>query len=203
MREFMEWLIEVRKISKASAKVYASRAKKVMAELPEDMGEAQVRDYLAGHVELRSAYRTYAEWAKEAKGLHLPTIDTFPVGRPVMQEKKAKPTIPDEVLDAILSLMEATKLPASTLKRIYWGQLTHVPKKARYDMPHPDYKNTWAMLPEREVDIIRAWAQPDDGALMLYPLVPKAPKSTVGAEWKTLTPTLAARKRSQPTSEDA
>jgi hypothetical protein len=201
MQEFITWLVETREIAKPSAKVYASRAKKVMSELPEELDEDTVRAYLINHPSLRTAYRVYAEWAAEVKHITLPVVTSFPAGRPPMTEKKAKAAMPEAVLDAILSLMETVKLSATSLKRIYWGQLTHVPKKQRYDLPHPDYKNTWLLLPEREVDIIREWAQPDEGGLMLYPFIPKEPQSTEGADWKTLTPTLAARRRSQSLSE--
>jgi hypothetical protein len=126
MQEFINWLIEKRDIAKPSAKVYASRVKKVLSDLPEDFDEDVVRAYLLGHPTLRTAYRVYAEWAAEVK------------------------------------------------------QVT---------------------LPEREVDIIRTWAQPDEGGLMLYPFIPKEPRSTEAADWKTLTPTLAARRRAQMLSE--
>jgi hypothetical protein len=201
MQEFINWLIEKRDIAKPSAKVYASRAKKVLSDLPEDFDEDVVRAYLLGHPTLRTAYRVYAEWAAEVKQVTLPVVTSFPAGRPAMTEKKAKAVMPDNVLDAILSLMETVKLSATSLKRMYWGQLMHVPKKQRYDLPHPDYKNTWLLLPEREVDIIRTWAQPDEGGLMLYPFIPKEPRSTEAADWKTLTPTLAARRRAQMLSE--
>jgi len=202
LAEFRTWLIKERSVGVASARVYASRMRSMSKNIePLGVSHGSVFAYLSVNSEARSAYRSLALFAKELKNIELPVIDSFPSGPPVTvkPEEELLPRYPDEVLDAVCDLLDAG-LPVTLLKAACWGHVVYNQSRDRFEMPDPDEKNTWLIVPAAPLQVLRDWVQPSDGHEFYTPLVAAAPESRKPANWPWLRATLAVRRRNRQES---
>jgi len=199
LAEFRTWLIKERSVGVASARVYTSRMRSMAKSIePLGVSHGSVFAYLSANAEGRSAYRSLVLFAKEQKGIELPVIEAFPSGPPVTvkPEDELLPRYPDEVLDAVCDLLDAA-LPVTLLKSACWGHVVYNESRDRFEMPYPDEKNTWLIVPAEPLRVLREWVQPGDGHEFYTPLITAGPQSRKPANWSWLRPTLAVRRRNR------
>ena len=197
LTEFRTWLIKVRSVGPSSARVYASRMRSMATALePTGVTHGSVFAHLSTHGAARAPYRSLVLFAREVKGVELPVIEAFPSGPPVTvkPEEELLPRYPVEVLDALCDLLDAG-LPVTLLKPACWGHVVYNEPRQRYEMPDPEEKNTWLIVPAGPLQVLRDWVQPADGQEFYTPLVTSAPQSRLPANWSWLRPTLAVRRR--------
>jgi hypothetical protein len=200
--EFRTWLIKMRAFSPASARVYSSRMRSMAAIVePSGVTHGSVFAYLSTHANARSAYRTLVLFAKEAKGVELPTVEAFPSGPPVTikPEEELLPRYPEPVLDALCDLLDAG-LSVALLKPSCWGHVIYNEERERFEMPDPEEKNTWLIVPSAPLQVLREWVQPAEGQEFYTPLVTAAPQTRLPANWTWLRATVAVRRRSRQES---
>lgn len=200
--EFRTWLTKARAISPASARVYSSRMRSMsVAVEPSGVTKGSVHAYLSTHAKARSAYRTLVLFAKEVKGVELPAVEVFPSGPPVTikSEEELLPRYPEPVLDALCDLLDAG-LSVSLLKPSCWGHVIYNEARERFEMPDPEEKNTWIIVPSAPLQVLREWVQPAEGQEFYTPLVTAAPQSRLPANWTWLRATLAVRRRTRQES---
>lgn len=204
MKEFKEWLILTRKLSKGSARVYASNVRTMLEAAPEEgVTEAFVKEYAEVHPAKRTPYRVFREWAAEKHGMSLPELPHRPSGRARKHVAEAEDTdvveeVPGAVLDALGNLMQGA-ITSKILSKLMWGHLIHVPEKHRYECPTPGDVRTVSVLPEAYVNVIREWASPAQGKELYTPFVPRKPGSLRPINWSWLELTIEVRRRSQET----
>ena len=202
MKDFQDWLILERKISKGSARVYASNVKTMLDAAPEEgVTEDFVQSYTTANPGKRTPYRVFREWAQEAHSMTLPELPHRPSGRTRKHIAEREDTsiveeVPETVLDALNEIMQGT-ITQKIVSKLMWGHLLHVPEKHRYECPTPGDVDTVTVLPEAYVDTLKAWAQPQKGKELYTPLVPRKPGSLKPINWSWLELTLAVRRRSQ------
>jgi hypothetical protein len=200
VKDFRKWLVDVRGLNSESARVYASRVSSMMRSLPGDeVTEEVVKDFLdlPEYGPTRSAYRAFRDYLVAVEGTELPEYKASQrkrgaIGVPVTR-------VPDEVLDAIITL-EKAGLSKREVRQCYWGHLVHLPEKNVYELPVFGQAHTWLQLPGDAVDVIRKYAQPKEGMEMCTPLIPANPGSTKPINWRWLKQTLAVRTRNRQMS---
>jgi hypothetical protein len=202
MKDFSEWLILTRKLSKGSARVYVSNARSVLTAAPEEgVTQAFLTEYMDANPAKRTPYRVFREWALEKHGMDLPILPNKPSGRARKHIQEKEDTsiveeVPESVLHALGEMLQGSITP-KIVSKLMWGHLIHVPEKHRYECPTPGDLETITVLPEAYVNTVRDWAQPAQGKELYTPLVPRKPGSLKPINWAWLELTLAVRKRTQ------
>lgn len=202
LTEFRVWLTKVRAVGPSSARVYASRMRSMTTALDSTgVSHGSVFAYLSTHSDARAAYRALVLFAKDVKKVELPVIEAFPSGPPVTvkPEEELLPRYPLEVLDAVCDLLDAG-LPVTLLKPACWGHVVYNAARDRFEMPDPEEKNTWLIVPAGPLQVLRDWVQPAEGQEFYTPLITASARSRQPANWSWLRPTLAVRRRSRQES---
>lgn len=204
MKDFAQWLVLTRKLSKGSARVYVSNVKTMLAAAPEEGVTADfVQSYSEAHPAKRTPYRVFREWAQEKHQMSLPELPHRTSGRTRKHIIEAEDTgvvaeVPEAVLDALDALLQGS-ITAKILSKLMWGHLTHVPEKHRYECPTPGDIETVTVLPEAYVQTLLNWASPAPGKELYTPFVPRKPGSLKQINWSWLELTIAVRRRSRET----
>ena len=202
MKDFKEWLVLKRKLSKGSARVYASNVKTMMASAPEEGVTSDfLTEYTTANPSKRTPYRVFREWAEEVHGMMLPALPHRPSGRARKHAAEKEDVniveeVPEAVLDAVDALMQGS-ITAKILSKLMWGHLTYVETKFRYECPTPGDLQTTTVLPESHVEAIKGWAAPFPGKELYTPFIPRRPGSLKQINWSWLELTIAVRRRNQ------
>ena len=108
--------------------------------------------------------------------------------------------IPEEVLDALVTLVEDGAKPEE-LSKLYWCHIMETGKLQHVEAPHPVLANTWLVFSRKAISTLREWAKPSTKGMS--PLVPKAPGSKISYNWSILRGMIAVRKRSRQEFESS
>lgn len=211
---FGEWLRMQEDMNPKTIATYVSCMRKISTIVP-DFNLDTIATFTSNQKSKsvwRSAYRRFVVYMEIAHEVQMEQLKIYPMGRPTIvkrtlisveenddgmsehSDQDEDCVIPDEVLDALVTLLEDGAKPEE-LSKLYWCHIMETGKLQHVEAPHPALPNTWLVLSRKAISTLKEWAKPSTKGMS--PLVPKAPGSKISYNWSILRGVLAVRKRTR------
>ena len=197
LKDFSDWLESVRGVSPASASVYTSRVRRLLATMPVVSETAldtvldrdDIFRYRSSYV---SAWRSFILFAQ---GLNV-TLPTPTRGTSI---GRVSYTLPPSIMDDLLEIMAQGSIKTPTLADLRWCHLDPQLLGGAQLVQHPSEPGTWIRMPMRPIQRLKEWGQPQ-GSSPEDPWVPSEPGSSEAMPGTAIRRLLARHRRSQTPS---